>query len=211
MNRRIISVLSAGAVLLLAGGAFLMNGNGAKTPKPSENSNATSSDGSASRMNVAEARRLELERKEKNQSAYTRAISTADSEACAEIENDAELSKDCTDNVLAALAGRKNDRSYCTEISDAELKTRCSNEYYLFESKRAADAGMCEKIENDETLKYACQKNVKFAEIESASFSGTAETACSTLTGADAEYCRNRVSNDSDIELADTAIKALDA
>ncbi len=209
MNYKIVSAVIAGALVLFIGGMFLIGGK--KTTEVSRDLKTGVDTQQASGMDASEVRRLEIERKEKNQSAYTRAISTADSETCAEIENDSELSKDCSNNVLAALAGRKNDRSYCLEISDAELKARCSNEYYLFESRKSGDAALCGNTEGDDEMKYSCQKNAAFAQIESAAFSGTAETACSTLTGSDAEYCRNRVSNDSDIELTDAAIKSLDA
>ncbi len=131
---------------------------------------------------------------------YNNAVDTLDINACEKITGNDKLKSECSDNVYSAKASKEKDVALCGKIQDTSTKAQCTNSFTYNAAISGWKQSDCDKIIGDSELKSACVENVVFAKIESQSFSGTTDT-CQTLTGADKDYCVNRISKDSDIDL----------
>lgn len=159
---------------------------------------------------LEEQRTRLIEADSKRHDLYNLAVNNADESICAGIEGDDKLKQECVDNALLAKAASSEDPTFCEKVSDATLKSKCTNDFVFKSAVKASSQADCENIQGDDALKYACKKNVVFASIESESFTGTVETACAGLEGADLDYCKGRIEKGGDIVVSQKAIDTKD-
>lgn len=131
---------------------------------------------------------------------YNDAVDTLDITVCEKIIDNDTLKMECSDNVYSAQASKEKDVALCEKIQDTAVKSRCTSSFAYDSAITSLKQSDCDKIVGDSDLKNACMKNVVFAKIEDASFFGTVD-ACASLSGADKDYCTNRIEKDADIDL----------
>ncbi|MFA6090817.1 MAG: hypothetical protein WC774_03510 [Candidatus Gracilibacteria bacterium] len=159
--------------------------------------NNTESSGTDS---LYEAEQKQLQEKMDANTNYNAAVNTLDVTICEKIINNDTLKKECTDNVYSAQATKNKDATLCEKIQDTKIKAHCANNFIYEAITSSGNIADCSKITGDDALKNACTQNIVFAQIESTSFSGTTNT-CDSLTGADKDYCINRIKKDGDVDL----------
>ncbi|OIP54060.1 hypothetical protein AUK10_01635 [Candidatus Gracilibacteria bacterium CG2_30_37_12] len=147
-----------------------------------------------------EAEQKQLQEKMDSYTTYNTAVDTLDITLCEKIINNDTLKKKCTDNVYSAQAAKNKDATLCEKIQDTKTKAHCANNFIYEAITSSGNIADCSKITGDDALKNTCTKNIVFAQIESTSFSGTTNT-CDSLTGADKDYCINRIKKNTDVEL----------
>lgn len=131
---------------------------------------------------------------------YNGAVDTLDITVCEKIVGNDKLKNECTDNVYAAQASKEKNGALCKKIQDTTVKAHCTNLFIYEATIVSLKQSDCEQIIGDTALKNACAKNIVFAKIETPSFSGTTDV-CTSLTGADKDYCTNRIKKGDDITL----------
>lgn len=171
----------------------------------------TGSDASTTTTSLYETEQKQLQKKMDDYTIYNGAIDTLDITVCEKIIGNDALKTECLDNVYSANASKEKNVALCDKIQDTSTKARCTNGFAYDSAIVSGKQSDCDKIIGDNDLKNACMKNIVFAKIEDQSFSGTTD-ACTSLTGADKDYCVNRIKKSADIELLQkgTTTKDLD-
>lgn len=161
----------------------------------------TGSDSTASGTDsLHEMEQKQLQDKMDAYTIYNSAVDNLDITACEKIAGNDKLKAECTDNVYSAQASKEKNVALCENIQDTSTKARCANGFLYDTALASGKQSDCGKIIGNDDLRNACMKNIVFAKIEEASFSGTTDV-CNTLTGADKEYCVGRIKKSGDIEL----------
>ncbi|MDD2891383.1 MAG: hypothetical protein PHQ95_00255 [Candidatus Gracilibacteria bacterium] len=165
--------------------------------------------GTSETLSPYEAEQKRLQKKTEDYAFYNTAVESLDITACDRIIGDDTLKTQCADNVYSAQASKEKDVTLCDKITDTTTKARCTNSFAYDSALVSGKQSDCDKITLDSDLKNACMKNIVFAKIENAGFSGTVDT-CASLTGADKDYCVGRISKGTDIELLQKGINNKD-
>ena len=153
-----------------------------------------------SHASLYEAEQKKLQEKMDNYAVYNHAADALDISACDKITNNDALKIECLDNVYSAMASKQKNVALCDKIQDTQTKSRCVSTFAYDAALASGKQSDCDKILSDSDLKNACLKNVVFTRIESQSFTGTT-SICGTLSGADKDYCTNRIQKSADIDL----------
>lgn len=192
----ILVVLLVGVIAL----GFVMTKK--KPVKEVDNRGEVTTSGSTESVteSLYEAEQRLLQEKMDSYASYNAAVDALDITACEKITGNDALKLECIDNVYAAMASKGKNGALCEKIQNTETKAHCANSFIYDTVLASGKQSDCEKIVGDSELQNACAKNIVFAQIENQSFSGTADV-CSTLSGADKDYCMNRIEKDADIDL----------
>ncbi|MDD2916360.1 MAG: hypothetical protein PHH70_00755 [Candidatus Gracilibacteria bacterium] len=207
-NSPILQVLLI--VFLVGAGIFLYIEN-KSTVRPEDTKIQSESErGTTDGVNsLYEAEQKKLQKKMDDYTIYNNAVDALDIGACEKIVGNDALKSECTDNVYTAQASKEKNVQICDKIQNTDTKTRCLSGFAYDTAIASGKQSDCDKITGDSDLKNACTKNVVFAQIESASFTGTVDV-CASLTGVDKDYCMGRIKKDTDIDLLQKGTSILD-